>query len=181
MRYGKIQYSALAKLLHWIVALVVVCLIPIGVLMGNLPDGALQNKLFALHESFGVTVLALMGLRLAIRLRETPPPDAALTRKEQKISRTVHYALYLLLLLTPALGWLALSAYGLGPSLFGFGSLPALIGKNEPLSKTLFTLHGLGGFLIAGLVVLHIAGIFRHPSAMRKNLVSRMLWVRQSA
>jgi cytochrome b561 len=178
MQYGKIEYSAAAKLLHWIVALIAFCLIPIGVFMGDLPKGALQNKLFALHESFGITVLALMGLRLAIRLRETPPPDAALTRKEQTISRTVHYALYLLLLLTPLLGWFALSAYGLGPSLFWFGSLPALIGKNELLSKSLFTLHGLGGFLIAGLVILHIAGIFRHPSAMRKNLLSRMLWVR---
>jgi cytochrome b561 len=181
MQYGKIGYSAAAKSLHWIVALIVVCLIPVGAVMGDLPKGALQNKLFTLHESFGMTVLALMGLRLAIRLRETPPPDAALTRKERMISRTVHYALYLLLLLTPLLGWLALSAYGLGPSLFGFSDLPALLGKNDPLSKVLFTWHGRGGFLLAGLVILHIAGFFRHPTVMRKNLVSRMLWVRQSS
>ncbi len=175
MQHGHFEYSPAAKFLHWIVAVIVVGLIPIGIVMGGLPRGSLQDKLFALHESFGVTVLVLMALRIVIRLREAPPPDSTLTRKERIVSRAVQYALYLLLLLTPSLGWLALSAYGFGPSFFGLSKLPPLLSKNEPLSKLLFSLHGLSGFAITGLVVLHVAGILRHPIQKRKDLVSRML------
>jgi cytochrome b561 len=181
MRHSRADYSHSAKLLHWAVAVIVMGLIPVGVVMGDLPQGALQNRLFALHESFGVTVLALMSLRLFVRLRGAPPPDPGLSRTQRIVASAVHHALYLFLFLTPLLGWLALSAYGLGPSFFGLGELPALLSKNEPLSKTLFTFHALCGFLVAGLVVLHIAGIVRHALLKQGDIVSRMLWARTSS
>ncbi len=175
-RQSKNDYSPAAKGLHWSIALIVVLLIPVGVIMGELPQGALQDKLFALHESLGITALALLSVRIAIRLRGAPEPDPTLTRPQRILSRAIHLTLYLLLFLTPMLGWLALSAYGLGPSFFGLEQLPRLLSKNEPVSKLLFTLHGLGGFLIAGLVILHMAGVLRHAFTNHSRIVSRMLW-----
>ncbi|MEJ0094102.1 MAG: cytochrome b/b6 domain-containing protein [Methylocella sp.] len=169
------DYSAAAKWLHWIVAAIVITLIPVGVIMADLPEGSLQDWMFFFHESFGVTVLALMVVRLIQRLRGAPPPYPTLTRTERILSIAVHRALYLLLFLAPLLGWLALSAYGLGPAFFGLGKLPALIGKDEPLSKILFQLHGLVGFVIAGVVAIHIAGAFLHGFVKRDGLIFRML------
>ncbi|MGC1862647.1 MAG: hypothetical protein WA733_16420, partial [Methylocystis sp.] len=48
-------YSAPAKLLHWLIAPIVLAMIPVGAIMGDLPHGALQDRLFFLHESFGLT------------------------------------------------------------------------------------------------------------------------------
>jgi cytochrome b561 len=180
MRHSSTDYSDTAKFLHWIVALIVVGLIPLGVIMGELPRGPLQNKLFALHESFGLLMLALMLVRITVRLRGAPPADPTLTRREQIMSRAIHHALYSLLLLIPLLGWFALSAYGLGPSFFGFGPLPALLSKNETLSKLLFSLHEFGGFLIGGLVILHVMGVAKHAFSTHSDIMSRMLWRRQS-
>jgi len=169
------SYSATAKWLHWLIALAVVILAPTGLVMARLLDsGALQDRLFVLHESLGVTVLTLMLARIAVRLRGAPPPDANLSPRECMFAHSVHGALYLLLLLTPILGWLALSAYGLGPSFFWIGQLPQLLAKDEPLSKTLFTLHLAGGLLIIAFVLLHVGTAIRHAHR-RDGVVQRML------
>jgi cytochrome b561 len=168
-------YGPPAKWLHWIVGLIVLMMIPVGIIMGNLPEGALQDRLYFIHESFGVTVLVLMVLRFANRLRGAPPPDPVLTRTERALSTAVHHMLYVMLFLVPILGWLALSAYGLRPPFFGLFELPPLLAKNEALSERLFRLHGLGGFVIGGLIVLHLAGAAMHAFIRQDGVVWRML------
>jgi len=169
------QYSPTAKALHWAVALIVIGLIPVGLIMADLKPGPLQDRLFVLHESFGVTVLALMILRVATRWRGRPAPYPGLELWERRLSTGVHHALYALLLVTPVLGWLALSAFGLGPSFFGVAELPRLLPKDKPLSDILFDVHEAGALLIAGLATLHIAGALRHALVKSDDLIWRML------
>lgn len=171
---GSKRYSATARWAHWLVALLVLAAIPFGVVMADLEPGALQDRLYVLHESFGVTVLGLMILRFGNRLRGAPVLDPSLPRHERIVATSVHHALYLLLLITPIVGWLALSAYGLGPSFFWLGHLPPLLAKDEPLSKILFGFHQAGGLLIGALALLHIAGALRHASK-HDGIVQRML------
>jgi cytochrome b561 len=175
MRDDRNGYSTAAKTLHWLVAGLVVALIPIGMTMADLNPGPLQDRLFVLHESLGVSLLALMIFRGANRLRGAPPPFPELSPGERMLSKGVHNALYALLLATPIVGWLALSAYGLGPAFFGLGHLPALLAKDEPLSKILFGVHEAGGLAIGGLVLLHVGGALRHAFVKRDALVWRML------
>ena len=169
------QYSPTAKALHWAVALIVIGLIPVGLIMADLKPGPLQDRLFVLHESFGVTVLALMILRVVTRWRGRPAHYPGLEPWERRLSTGVHHALYALLLVTPVLGWLALSAFGLGPSFFGVAELPRLLPKNKPLSDILFDIHEASALLIAGLATLHIAGALRHAVVKRDDLIWRML------
>ncbi len=168
-------YSAPAKWLHWLIAPIVLAMIPVGAIMDDLPHGALQDRLFFLHESFGLTVLALLLARIATRLRGAPPPAPSLTPAERIISAATHHAMYLLLALTPVLGWLALSAYGLRPAFFGLFEPPALLAKDEPLSKLLFSVHGAAGFSLAALITLHLLGVARHAFIKRDRVVWRML------
>ncbi len=169
------QYSPLAKALHWAVAVIVIGLIPVGAIMADLQEGPLQDRLFVIHESFGVVVFTLMLLRAVTRWRSRPAPYPGLEPWERRLSTGVHHALYALLLITPVIGWLALSAYGLGPSFFGLGELPRLLPKDEPLSKILFAVHETFAFTIAGLLTLHIAGALRHVFIKRDDLIWRML------
>ena len=155
------EYSPLAKLLHWVVAALVLALIPMGLVMADLAPGPLQDRLFILHESFGVALLVAMLLRVAVRLRGAPEP-APLPPRERFIVHVTHRALYVLLLFTPLVGWAALSAFGLGPNLFGLVELPTVLAKNVPLSKTLFEIHEFAALTIGGLVLLHVAGALRH-------------------
>ncbi|WP_159730702.1 cytochrome b [Methylosinus sp. Ce-a6] len=158
-------YSPLAKSLHWTIAALVLLSLPMGIVMADLHEGPLQDNLFVLHESAGVLVLALMFLRLGERLRRRPAASEGLTPAERLVSKATHNALYVLLLATPIVGWLALSAFGLGPSFLWLGHLPAPLAKDEPLSKELFEVHETLGLTLLALIALHIAGFIRHRIA----------------
>lgn len=167
-------YSTSARWLHWLVASIVVVLLPMGLIMTRLEPGATQDRLFDLHESLGLTALGLMLFRVGVRLRGAPAPASNLSPLQRQLSLGVHRALYILLLLTPVIGWFGVSAFGLGPSFFGT-EMPALIVKDEPLAKTLFAAHLVAALLIAGLVSVHVAAALRH--AARKDGVFSRIWL----
>lgn len=170
------EYSGFAKLLHWTIAACVLFIIPAGIIMGKLPDGDAKNVLYTLHRSTGVLVLALMAIRLAYRLvNGVPSPEPTLNAVQRIGSHLVHLALYGLLIAQPIVGWAATSAYGAQISVFGLFTLPALLNKDEALSKPLFEVHELIGFVIAGLLVMHIGAALFHYFIRRDGVLQRML------
>ena len=169
-------YSGAAKALHWIMGIIILCLVPAGLAMTHMAEGPAQNSLFSLHEEFGFLILWLAVLRLWVRrTRGAPAPAAGLTRFERIASTATHHLLYLLMFAMPLLGWFGKSAYGSKISLFGLVDVPALLPKNEAVSDALFLLHDIGGYLIAGLLVLHIGGAFMHAFVKGDGVFQRML------
>ena len=172
----RVEYTGIAKFLHWTVAICVLTLIPAGLLMNNVPEGMIQNTLYTVHRSLGAIVLGLMILRLGYRLIVGwPAPEPTITAAQRIASHAVHNLLYVLLLVQPALGWYATSVYGATVSVFGLFNLPALAEKNEEFSKQLFAVHELMGLAIAGLIVMHIGGALFHYFIRRDGVLQRML------
>ena len=60
------RYSGAQKALHWTMAALIVTQVAIAIAMTNLGEGPLTNNLYELHKSFGLTVLALALVRVAI-------------------------------------------------------------------------------------------------------------------
>ena len=56
------KYGAVAKTLHWLIALVIFGMIGLGLYMEDLPRGPQQYEFIQLHKSFGITLLALVVL-----------------------------------------------------------------------------------------------------------------------
>jgi cytochrome b561 len=169
-------YTGTAKFFHWTVALSVLTLIPVAFLMNAVAPGTLQNVLYTVHRSLGALVLGLMILRLGYRLMVGwPAPEPTITAAQRMASHIVHNVLYILLIVQPALGWYATSAYGAQISFFGLFNLPMLTEKNEKLSEQLFEVHELLGFAIAGLLFLHIGGALYHHLIRRDGVLRRMM------
>ena len=170
------SYSGPAKWLHWIMATLILAGMTAGIAMKNfVPEGPLQSSLYANHEAIGFLVLVLVTVRILVRLwLGAPRPAPGLTRFERIASISVHHLLYLLMVALPIGGWLALSAYGNHISVFGLFEVPALIGRDEKLSETLFKLHGIGGLFAAALVVAHIGGGLMHLIIKRDGVFQRM-------
>lgn len=170
-------YSATAKLFHWLVALLVLVTVPIGVIMAERGRAdiwdATTNQLYSTHKLIGLTILALMVLRLAYRLTAgAPAPAASLSGAQRLVSGTVHWLLYLLLIGVAIGGWLGISYFG---ALNAFGiQIPALVAKNEDMAKQIFVIHAIAGYTIAGLVALHIAGAMFHLLVARDGVFGRM-------
>lgn len=170
-----LHYSFPARLLHWVSALCVLAVIPLGFVMMNLASGPLQDRLFDLHRSFGFLILCLSVLRVFTRVvKGAPLPPADIPRWQARLATAVHHLLYVLIFVMPLLGWGASSAFGAKVSVFGLFTLPDLVAKNEALSDTLGTAHSLLGFLMTALVLLHIGGAALH-AVKGDSVLPRML------
>jgi cytochrome b561 len=168
-------YSGFAKFLHWLIALCVIAIIPVGIAMPNF-EGPWGDALYNLHKSLGVLILVLMIVRVAYRLRHgAPPPEPSLEPWHRAASNTVHTLLYVLLVVQPILGYLANSAYGATTTFFGFFEIPPIIGKNEPLYGRLALIHRSLGFGIALLVLMHVGAALHHYFLRRDRVLHRML------
>lgn len=176
-RAAPVSYSASAKVMHWFVAAAVIALLIIGPVMKRLvPEGSLRDNLYNFHEALGALVLIVMVVRLARRLAfGVPAPDASMPSIEQRASLWAQYALYLLLFVTTILGWAATNAYGDPVSVFGLFNLPAILGKDQPLSDRIFVWHLICGIVIGVIVALHVAGALYHWLVKRDRVLERML------
>lgn len=174
------KYPAGWRALHWMMALLVMTLIPVGLWMASRAEanvwGELTNTLYSWHKAVGFTVLLLMGLRIAVKIRcRNPPYPATMPPRLLLVAGGVHYLLYLLLLLTPLFGWAGITAFPALDTIGGY-RLPGMpfIAEDRDLAKTLFDVHGWLAITLAGLVAAHVAGAVRH--ALRKDgIFTRML------
>ena len=172
------HYSASAKWLHWLTALCVFAIIPMGIAMHEMRDSALKNQLYDLHRSLGFVVLVLVVLRIAVKLAKgSPAPYVGLTTFERIASVATHHLLYLLLIATPIVGWAMTNAFsaGLQVKVFGLFTLPHLIGEDKALFGILQKMHKAGGIAMAVLVILHVAGALMHTFVKRDTVLWRML------
>ena len=175
-RPGRLEYSAVSKWLHWLTAIIIFGLIPVGIVLEDLPEGPIQNLGYDLHRSFGFVVLCLAAMRLAVRgVFGAPAAYAGLTPFERRASSFVHHALYVLIIVTPMLGWAATSAYPVKIPIFWLFDLPPLAPESEWLSKLLYKAHALAAFSIVALLVAHIGGALMHRVIKRDGVLDRML------
>jgi cytochrome b561 len=178
----KARYTPLQRLLHWAVAVLVICGLTLGLTLGVLGfEGAKNtfgmdatNVIYKYHKTFGVLVLALMLVRLAVRLGVGRPEyDPPLPPVNRAVSRMVHGALYALLLVQPVLGWAATAAGGFPIEFFSW-ELPKFLSKNPALSASLYDLHGAVGLFLLVLITVHISAALFHWLSLRDNVIRRM-------
>ncbi len=176
------RYAYPQRVLHWLVAGVVLLSLASGITLGLLGfEGAMErlgrggtDLLYTAHKSLGVAILALMTVRLVVRfLYVVPDHDPPLHPFQRILSTAVHHLLYLALLAQPLLGWAA-TASGDFPVQFLHWHLPGIVPVNEALSERLFVWHGWLGLAILGLLALHIAGALYHWLIRRDGVMERM-------
>ena len=179
------DWPALSKALHWLIAALILVMAWLGLTMGDLPNGPDKIATYALHKSIGLSILALVALRLLWRLYAgAPAPVAGTPRWQARIAGVTHVALYALLLALPLSGWLLNSAAGFPLQWFGLFNLPALAGRDDALHALAVQMHELLFWSLAALVVLHAAAALHHHLFLGDATLARMLprgWLRAGA
>lgn len=169
------DYSRIAKLLHWAVALLIFSLLCAGFFMVSLEVSPAKISLYMLHKSFGILLLMLVALRLGWRWIVPPPPPLETHRPWEKfLARTVHVLLYAVLVAMPLSGWIMSSAGDFAAGFFGLFTLPDLVAKNETVFDAMRGAHGVLAWVILALVALHAAGAFKHHFIDRDRTLQRM-------
>lgn len=174
------QYARSWRVLHWVMALCVMSLIPIGLLIearteANLWDD-FTNLLYSIHKSLGFTVLVLMLIRIGFKIYyKTPEYPNTMPRKQILLAKSLHHLLYVLLFVVPLLGWAGVTAFPALEIVPGVW-LPAMPGvpTNEALAARLFAIHGTLAIVLAFLVLGHIGAGLHHLWIKKDNIFNRM-------
>lgn len=99
------SYHPLLRLLHGLMALLVIALLFIGVAMVA-SVGSNQPHLVAWHKQLGLALLVLLPVRLLVRIATARPALPISVRPLQRhLAGLMHVALYTLLLAQPLVGW----------------------------------------------------------------------------
>jgi cytochrome b561 len=178
------RYTAVAIILHWLIALLLLTNIWEGWQLDDL-RGLAKFTVFQLHKSIGITVLVLTLARIAWRLTHKPPKHVPpLKPWEERLSALVHLGFYFIMLGLPLTGWAIVSVSKTNiptllfdtipwPHLPLLHDLPAATkrGLEDPITES----HHLLVKLTYGLIVLHVAGALKHLVVSRDGVVHRMI------
>lgn len=171
-----LHYTGTAKVLHWLVALIIIGLFVLGQYMSDLSMSPRKLQLYSWHKWFGVTVFLLVLVRLGWRLTHQPPRlPAQMPKLQQLASHVGHMTLYGLMLAIPISGWLMSSAKGYQTVWFGVLPIPDLLGKDKLLGDLLAELHGALNGLLMFIVVIHVIAALKHHFIDRDDVLKRML------
>ena len=162
--------------IHWLTVVMVLCLCAVGLLMDELSNSPFKVQVYALHKSFGLTVLGLTVLRLLWRLvAGAPAPVPGMPRWQVLAAGISHAALYVVLLAMPLSGWLFNSASGFPLKWFGQFSLPNLSGYDPAVKAFAHDLHETLFLVLAAIVTAHALAALKHHYLDRDRTLVRML------
>lgn len=169
------SYDPFAKALHWGMALLVIGLWFVGLSLEALPKGDFRGQVIGLHKSVGVVVLMLVVVRLAWRAtHRTPDLPATMAPWERLGARLGHMGLYALMVVIPVDGILLSQTGGRAVSVLGW-TLPTVIGKSEFMHEVFEEAHEAMAWVLAALIVVHVAAALKHHFIVKDDVLRRML------
>ncbi len=171
------RWGPVSQALHWLILLLILGMASAGLIMDDLPKTPKYFWVYTAHKSTGLTVLALVLVRLGWRFYAgTPAPVPGTPAWQRRIASVTHWLLYGLILAMPLSGWLYDSASGLRPfRWFGLFDVPKLTAPNEALSQAAVNAHELLFWILVTLVAVHAGAALYHHLFLRDSTLSRML------
>jgi cytochrome b561 len=131
--------------------------------------------LASIHKPFGIAILVLAIIRLAVRLRYgTPSLPADLPEPMKVAAKLSHYAFYVLMIGMLLIGWGMLSAAAYPVVLFGGAHLPAILPQSDSLHTLLWNAHFYLAFVFFALILLHVAAALFHALVRRDGVFDAM-------
>ena len=176
------QYGAVSKTFHWLTALLILTLIPLGIYANDLPYDSSEQLarkawFFSLHKTLGVTVFFVALARIIWAIAQPKPVALHPERRlETFAASTVHWLLYGSLLLVPLSGWIHHAATsGFAPIWWPLGQDLPLVPKSETLAAATAGLHIVFERVLVVAILLHLAGALKHHFVDRDVTLRRML------
>jgi cytochrome b561 len=163
--------------LHWVTAIAVLVLFPLGLYMTDLTYfDPLYNTLPFIHRSIGVLLFMVVSVRLVWRIASPRPrPLPTHAAWERLLASLTHGALYALLFAVMVTGYLMSTADGRAVSVFGWFQVPATITSIPGQEDVAGDLHYILAITLVSLVGLHVAGALKHHFIDRDTTLWRIV------
>jgi cytochrome b561 len=197
MNHESARYTKTAKALHWLIAIGIFFMFALGWFMADLPKEAPKQMAydildfgiytwnlseevsprtfyFNLHKSIGITIFALILIRILWRFTHKPPALLSSYKAiERKLASGAHHLLYMLMVALPLSGVLMAINSKYGIKWFGMDFLGG--SDNKPMRELFKETHEIIGIIILLVIILHILGALKHKFIDKDETLSRML------
>lgn len=188
------RYTGTAITLHWLVALLIFAGFGLGFTMVDMSFSPQKLKFYSWHKWIGLTIFALVAFRLIWRLTHPAPAmPESMPAWQQRAAHFSHLLMYVLFFAIPLSGWLFSSAKGIQTVYLGLVPLPDLLTKDmgdivlaaadaeKPftVAELIRLFHKFMNYLLAALVLTHIAAALKHHFIDRDDILGRMVpWLK---
>ncbi len=169
------RYTAVAQALHWFTALLVLAVLPLAWVATSLPASPTKGFVFQLHKSVGITIFAIVALRILWRAWHPAPREAFVPPALALLGQINHWLLYLVFLLMPLSGFVLSAAAGNTTQYFFLFPIPPFMEKNKAVADLADQIHLAGQYAVYLLVSLHVLATAWHLIVRRDALLDRML------
>ena len=174
LRNSNEEYGCLAKLFHWVIALLIIFMLVLGNFLSDLPKDMMANG-YMVHKSIGVLILALVFVRFVWRLvNKQPELDVSYSKWIKLGAKLGHVALYGLMFAMPISGWIFGASAEHPLSFFNLFELPIVTDDKEIRGLAKDT-HDLLANAFLYVLSLHIVAAFYHHYFLKDNVLRRML------
>jgi cytochrome b561 len=168
------RFAFPARVLHWLMALVIVAMLFIGVGMISTASPA-YPLLLAWHRPLGIAIVVLALVRLVVRLTHAAPAlPADLPAFLVLAARASHYLLYAAMFAMPLIGWAMLSAAGSPVQMAPGVVLPPILPHDALVFGWLRWAHGVIGYLFFLLILPHLGAALFHGLVRRDGVLGSM-------
>ncbi len=172
------RYSNAAVAFHWITVALVLTQVVLGFTFAEfLPRGPTQAAVFTWHKTLGALILLLALVRLGYRLKNPPPPfPPELPRWRRYVAVWNHRLFYLLLIVLPLTGLIAVSGMATGATtpLVGGIPLPVIPGIGKATGETSGDLHVVLVYTTIALLLLHVGAALYQQFVEHDRTAGRM-------
>jgi cytochrome b561 len=182
---GETRYTGVAIALHWIIGLLIIVNVGLAWAWPLAPDEAVR-PLINNHKTIGITVLALVAMRLLWRWTHPVPPLPAHHKPwEKRAARWVHIGLYVIMFALPLSGWIMDSAYkdaashpNLWFGLFEWPRIGWVMGLDPATKKQVHDIfgetHEISGKILYLLFFFHVGGALKHQFIDKDRELARI-------
>jgi cytochrome b561 len=188
MKNTQSSYGAVARILHWSMAVLVTGMLFLGDYVHGLDESDPQQAhseevLGSLHKSVGILVFALVVLRAIWASTNIRPRLETRTNWQRMAALFSHLSLYALMLGMPLTGYALTSLFSAEPiSVFGLVEVPPLVSsENISAAYQVFAIHQVLALLLAILIIVHVGAALKHHFIDKDNVLRRMLAGRSSS
>lgn len=180
MSATRTRYGAVAQAFHWVTGIVVLVAFMYG------PGGS-ETRVYSsardfdrqLHETLGLTVFALVALRILWRIVDERPDPPPIPRWMDVVSNLVQVLLYVLMIALPLTAITGAWLEGHPLTLLAGVEVPPLVATRHDLGARIASIHSWLGDAIMWLAGAHAAAAIFHHLVLRDRVLVSMLprWI----
>jgi len=171
---GARTYNAVAKILHWSIAVLIALQLGLGWTMPEVHKDTRPDGEIGWHIAVGVLIVLLVAARVMWRALRPPTGTDSDRSWMRHLASATHILLYLLMITVPVLGWANAGSrdwvVGIGPL-----HLPRLMPAGSKLGHDMGDIHGDLAVVLAVVVGLHVVAGLYHQFIRKDDTLLRMM------